>query len=390
MTCQPRGLCALLLLLAPAISIADAAPAGGHLPLLDPGKPIACDVIEGRFVRDQCDPATHVCRVAPDRELDATLVPTSEPLARAAPCYDPAELAQRIKEGYRIEPAIADAPPGWLRDARGRVMQFNFDMHRRVWIGGGFAPAGEQGSPLRLGGEAEFGIRADIDDEDGLRRYHLLEGRLDPVENHFQVTALQYDSSHRFSHAPIRITTFVGEPRRFDLGIDVGMYALLGRVDTFLRDRPQTWIDVVDLEPTLDLLRSRDLDSYLRVRIGPSLERDTLSASYVFTPRAGLDGEWVIDRDGFHRLFLNGELARIYFLPERAGRPMTATRFEARAGYELILLAINDQPLSLVLEGRSAWRDDVESIAPGLSFSGLAGLRFSFWAPARRDARGIR
>jgi hypothetical protein len=55
-------------------------------------------------------------------------------------------------------------------------------------------------------------------------------------------------------------------------------------------------------------------------------------------------------------------------------------------GYELILLAINDQPLSAMAEVRTAYRNDRVGSPDGWDLSGVVGLRFSFWAPPRNGA----
>jgi hypothetical protein len=54
----------------------------------------------------------------------------------------------------------------------------------------------------------------------------------------------------------------------------------------------------------------------------------------------------------------------------------------------VILLAINDYPLTLTLDARAQWRDDVPRLK-GWEFSGNVGLRFSFWAPARHHSAQV-
>src|SRR5207248_8515525 len=100
-----------------------------------------------------------------------------------------------------------------------------------IWIGGGFAPDATGSDGLRRSGEAEFGTRIDFNDDDAenLSRLHILEGRLDPGQGYVGVTALTYDLSHVYANAPIRITTFIGKPRRFDLELNVGLLLEAGR-----------------------------------------------------------------------------------------------------------------------------------------------------------------
>jgi hypothetical protein len=60
-----------------------------------------------------------------------------------------------------------------------------------------------------------------------------------------------------------------------------------------------------------------------------------------------------------------------------------AQRLRARLRYETILLAINDQPLSLRLDAGSEKRSDIPGLADRWALVANAGLRFSLWAPPR-------
>jgi len=46
------------------------------------------------------------------------------------------------------------------------------------------------------------------------------------------------------------------------------------------------------------------------------------------------------------------------------------------------VLAINDQPLSLMLSGEGGYRDDLVEEAAGWELRAGAGLRVNFWVPA--------
>jgi hypothetical protein len=268
-------------------------------------------------------------------------------------------------------------------------MQFNFDMHRRIWIGGGFAPSFFPNGFV-ADGEAEFGTRVDWMNDDGdiLYRMHLLEGRIDPVRGLVDATAVEWDYSRKFAAPAIRITTFFGEPRRGDLNVNVGAWVVAGRVESFARSTPSsTYITILDADPTLDLWRSEDLESYFRIRAGVGLGYDVLTHRYAFAPNAGLDFESILDRDGFHRIYANAQYDAVVLLTSGPlSGPTVPNHLGAKAGYELILLAVNDQPLSAIVEARMAFRDDIPGATSPWDVSALAGLRFSFWAPARRNA----
>jgi hypothetical protein len=102
--------------------------------------------------------------IAPANELDSNGEETDRPLLRTSYC-DPSEVSvdARVQEGYRFVPAIAEAPPGWYRDEQGRVMQFNFDLHRRIYLGGAWAPLFRQGEGAvtdRI--RVDFGIQTEF------------------------------------------------------------------------------------------------------------------------------------------------------------------------------------------------------------------------------------
>ncbi|MBS2032304.1 MAG: hypothetical protein JST54_30670 [Deltaproteobacteria bacterium] len=399
-----RGLAAVSLCLTPSLAFADeppqaapdATPAAsmaverepGPLPALNWDEPVFCANLGSRRVRFQCNDGARTCLVADDSELDASGNPTQGELSRVHPVCPPGLLTVERMRGFKLAQAVAESPPGWVRDERNRVMQFNFDMHRRIWIGGGWSPAWFPGQGFESSGEAEFGGRIDFPDDDlqNMNRLHLLEGRLDPGQGYFGATALTWDISHVYPAAPLRFTTFFGKPRRYDVTLNVGAFVEAGHVESFSKGTPQTWVTVLAAEPTLDILRSKDLESYLRIRFGPALEHDSIGQQYLFGLEGGLDAEDILDRDGFHRLFVEANLARIWGL----NNSPPVSRLQTEAGYEVILLAVNDQPVSAVLEGRAGWRDDLVSQPAGWDWGGYAGLRFSFWAPARRNATLVR
>ncbi|HEY6099710.1 MAG TPA: hypothetical protein VIW03_09790, partial [Anaeromyxobacter sp.] len=66
--------------------------------------------------------------------------------------------------------------------------------------------------------------------------------------------------------------------------------------------------------------------------------------------------------------------------------PSRRQRQSAKAEYEIILLAVNDQPISAVLDVRGQRRNDVPGLDDGWHLQGTASLRFNLWAPPRRGA----
>ena len=348
-------------------------------------------VPSGEF-RLQCDDAQRVCLVSPVRELDDEGVETREPLARTLPCtYLNVDWAQRAAEGWRFVPAVAEAAPGWYRDERGRVMQFNFDLNRRVHLGGAWAPVWlRDESGLRSRYRADVGVAIEFpgDERDILYRIHLLEGEFFlGADHHARVRLFSYDWNRQRGRPIARITTFIGKPARFDLNLNLGGYIEALRWETLRRaGNTESNLLLATAQPTFDLWHSRDLVSYLRLRAGPGLNLDTRREALQLVVQAALEGDVTVDEDGFHHLRLVTQAEKRFFGPDVPLRARDPQALRLRLEYEVIVIAINDQPLSLVLDGRGTWRDDLVGVPAGWEWSAGAGLRFSLWAPARRDA----
>jgi hypothetical protein len=370
-------------------------PPASPLPVQEWGERTVCMTLpptkavpSGKW-RAQCDDATRRCLISPQHELDADGQESERELERVTSCtyesYMDRDDVAKLKT-YRLEPAQAEAPPGWYRDERGRVMQFNFDLNRRVWLGGAWSPLMRDGE-VQGRVRADFGISTEVQGRDRLHRFRFLETELHLGEPSLEAAVLRYDSSVERDEPLFRITTFFGKPRRYDIDVNLGMWMEVLAVEELERGtREAGFLTLGALHATLDLWHSKDMVSYVRVRAGPALERDYKQGFYTLVPGAALEADLTLDRDGFHHLRFGVEAEKVLLARAVEGRPQRPERLRARAGYELILLAINDQPVSLVVDGRGTWRDDIPGLAPGWEWSAAAGLRFSLWAPARRSA----
>jgi hypothetical protein len=347
--------------------------------------------------RAQCDAATKRCLVAPDAELDAEGLPVTG-LDRAPACAVPGWREDDLAaQGYRMIPALAETPPGWHRDERQRIMQVSFDLDRRIWLGAGY---GRGGFPWSDQGEATAGVRIDVPfrllDAPALARVRALETFAAFDGKWADFTAFGVDASRAYPSPLFRITTFVGKPRRFDPPLFVGGWLEVVRVETFRTSAG--WFDRTEAGAaalTLDLWRSRDLTSFVRLRGGAGYEKTTQLDGAAWVPHAALDVDVTLDRGGFHHLRLTA--LQEWLAPTGANRyqpkdPATprlpARRFRetAKAEYEIILLAVNDQPVSAVLDVRGQRRNDVPGLEDRWNVQGTASLRFNLWAPPRRDA----
>ena len=391
-----RPLCAALAAI--GIGVPALAHADDRLPMMDPEHPVKCvRDKEGLVWRIQCDDVAKVCLYAADEELDSEGERVGKRLERASDCVpDPAfDRAKLQAAGYSFLPGRPDAPWGWMRDERGRVFQVNFDLRKRLYFGVGYTPQkllDNLDNPLQnKRSSLDFGLLSfewlDDDRTPTRHRIRLMEGvvRVEPFSA--EMVVAHYDMSHRFLDPLLRITTFVGEPQRHDLTLDIGLWSEAGGLEIHPTPNGHSsiWKHATGMV-TLDLWQSRKLDSFLRVRTGVGIEgqhTDATGYRSAITPASALELDLVADPDGFHniRFELVHEMPR-YLLPIRNSQKL-AQRMKAKLMYEAIVLAINDQPLTLKLAAGGEKRDDIMGVPDRWAFVMDAGLRFSLWAPPR-------
>ena len=373
-----------------AIAIGLPALARAELPLMDRDKPVACAKdLDGHTWRIQCDHATKVCLYAADEELDALGKPV-KPLERAKDCaFDPFDRAALAAAGYTFKPGRADVPWGWTRDDRGRAFQINFDLKKRIFFGVAYTPKKILENPLESTRTSiDFGLLVlNIKGDRTMHRLRFVEGGVHLEPFSAELVLAHYDLSHRFLDPLLRITTFFGEPSRHDLTLDLGLWTEVGGLELHRTSRgnAQLWKHA-NAQVTLDLWQSADMDSFARLRTGMALEgqRDEVTGYHsALVATSAFELDMVVDREGFHnlRFELAHELPRYFVDMGETGK--LAQRMKARLHYEAIVLAINDQPLSLKLAMGGEKRDDIPGLPNQWAFVMDAGLRFSLWAPPR-------
>jgi len=339
--------------------------------------------------RLQCDPARKECLAAPGRVLDSEGAETEDELGRVHPCTARQDWPARMAEGYRFFPAVAEVQPGWIRDERGRAMQYNFDLNRRAWLGALYAPIASQLDPAHHRLRADLGVEVEVpsDDHHTLYRWHLLEGEIYLGAPTYDATLVRFDWSEARSHPLFFITTFVGKPQRHDVNVDVGAWFEAVHLEYLRRSgETESFLTLGTAAGTLDLWHSKDLASFVRLRAGVGAEYDTFRNDTSLKPLAAVEGDLTLDADGFHHVRFQAEGEKLYLSKAVPGRSVNPERLRLSAGYEVIIFAINDQPVTLVLDAKGTYRDDFVSVGPGWEGTVGAGLRFSLWAPARRSA----
>lgn len=369
-------------------------PAGtGGVPRLDWAKPIVCVQDEhGQRLRLQCDldaPGGPVCLVAPDERADGG------PLQRVQPCQIQGQgsFGELLDAKTRkLVQAVAESPPGWHRDAHGRVFQVTFDLQQRFWLGAAWEPAMEPTESRWEPGRGRFDMGFVASWLNTRRRtrhtLRLVEGEVALADLSARAQLFAYDSSHLSNTPKLRITTFFGEPARHDIYMDTGFgLRVLG-----IRARPHRLDDVIDLElaelhSAWDIIQSKDLYNHLRLQLGVEAgsmwsELGAGNEDLYLAPVVALVGRLGVDDEGFHNLNLDVHATMPWWL-SGANEGKTSRRGGAGLSYEVILLAVNDQPLTLVLSAQADYRDDLGPKAERWDATAVAGLRLSFWAPAR-------
>ena len=320
--------------------------------------------------------------------------PSGEPLDRLAYCNGWITLEALHKEGLALVPAVAEVSPGWQRDSRGRVFQVSFDMLRRVYLGVGYNPAVNDTDRTLGRMRLELGLVASWFESNDRTRHTIeaLQGDISMPSVRGRVLALSYEMN-RSAVAPfLRLPTFFGQPKRHDLNMDIGFgFRLLDA--TYGPHRIDSLFDFeyAHIYGTWALCYSSDMASHVVLRAGGNIgqlndREDRDRAFHFLGPVASLDGRLLVDRAGFHQLQAVGfAQMRVYTSGMVPGTSKLVVG--GALAYEWILLAVNDQPVSLRLETSVSQRNDLPQRAPSFDAQAVAGLRLSLWAPERNEER---
>ena len=375
------------------VSIHPVSAKADSLPSMNHSQPVKClRDTNGLSWRVQCDASTKMCLYAPDSELSSQGIRTRG-LQRARSCTvfnDKFDQDKLRSEGYQLLRGLVDTPYGWTRDERGRVFQTNFDLKRRLYFGAKYNPYKLLGEERELKRSAfDFGLLI-LQHHQGrnTHRLRLIEGevRVEPFSS--ELVLLHYELSRRFLDPLLRITTFAGTPQRHDLHLDLGLWTEAGRVEVHHTNHGNSTLWQFGTgQLTIDLWQSSRLDSFLRLRTGVGFERlytDKTGNRTALTGISALELDWVLDREGFHNLRgeLTWEVPRYFAASSRDKR--LARRHRAKIEYEAIILAVNDQPLSLTAGIGGERRNDLPVVNDRWAFVADAGLRVSLWAPPKR------
>jgi hypothetical protein len=181
----------------------------------------------------------------------------------------------------------------------------------------------------------------------------------------------------------MRVVTFIGRPRRFDAGLEIGGWLEAGDFEV---QGGQTLWRWATGDATVDLWQSEDMASFVRLRAGAGFEgvqAENGMTREAVTPNAAVEADLTLDRGGINHLGISA----IFENPRYLAGDTYALRFEGAIDYERIIIAINDQPVSLHLQAAARKRDEGAMPDEKWALSATAGLRFSLWAPAPAPPR---
>lgn len=291
--------------------------------------------------------------------------------------------------GHTVGQSSAPAPDGYAEDERGQLYQTSFDLQRRFHIGVydmvRFDADHDSGPPAHslvvdAGGVHERYGRG----ERKRRRHRFFQGRL--MLSPFEVDALfySYDTAHSREDPTLWLTTFFGTPRRYDIPISIGIGFTLGKLH--YRQTDVGDLAIIDLtEGRLNwvLVQGARVENFLQISTGLGMgirrpmDGDT-SPEYVY-PELGLDGRWVAGSDGLTQFEVRARM-RWGFENNTSQHWKMGT---ARLSAERILIAINDQPLSVYVAPQLRYSDFPFADIAEMDYRILAGARMSLFVPTR-------
>jgi hypothetical protein len=369
------------------------------LPHLDWNKPIRCMFDgAGKPVRVQCDVRDGVkqCLVASALADDGT------ELRRLNTCKQENANAYAALEraGVPMVRAVAEAPPGYARSEAGRAYQVAFDMLDRFYIGAAWAPTWQRpdaripappGFPLGRA-RVEAGFTASVLSPHGRSRhdFRVLEGSASFSDFHVNGLLFAYDYQQVHRRPTFWLSTFFGEPKVFPGRLPLGFGFRLLRVE----DRPPAFRRSFDMEfgelhVAWSPWQSADMYSHLRVEAGADVGKHLEDraqgfgpGSFYVGPTAAIRSRFSLGEGGLHFLFVDVDWARP-LVPTGDLAARALMRIDASFAYEGVLVAINDQPISVRLAATGSSREDPQTQVRSVELGATAGLRFSFWAPPR-------
>jgi len=284
-------------------------------------------------------------------------------------------------------------------DSDGRRMRVAFDPGNRMYLAGLISAqwlAGEGGYPAGaadVSGGAAFRFDFRLGCEDAESDCWKMEHRLLDVEGWggrgtgggretggARFAGTLYSGRYVRHLASPYIALPTSPPKKVLVPFDFGLALETAGVEMTPVSGSTLWdVDVIDARLVLELLRSDDLRNRLDLGVGVRyhiLVRDSeepLRPEHSLAPfTAALAALHLETKDGFHVLDLSAGFRRSW--SDRLGWGQDV---EVGLRYELVLAALNDNPISLVLDGGYRHSDPPARGLPDAEWAAGAGLAFS-------------
>lgn len=370
------------------------------LPVMSYDRPVTCyDLTNGKTVRVQCFLDTRgkeVCLSAPN-EMEGT----GDPIERVLPCeHRGPDEYKALTSRTKLVRAIAEAPPGYARSELGRAFQVKFDLLNRFYIGVGWAPTlqSNRGFEVPSGfpfarASAEIGIVLSVLSPRNRSRHdiRILDGSAMFADFEVSGTLFAYDYQHEHRRPAFWVSTFFGEPEVHPvlprMGWGFRILSILDRQPSFQRALD---MEFGEFHIAYNPWQSNDMYSNVRVQFGADAgahwaDRSSVAgktANYYLGPTVAAKSRVSLGKGGLHYLFTDLQFRRSTVVSgEYTGA--TVNRLSGSLAYEGVLIAINDQPLSVRLATEGRTQNDFSRDLRAVELRFLAGLRMSFGAPPR-------
>jgi hypothetical protein len=387
---------AAMIAFAPAANAADEPV----MPVLSYDRQVTCyDLAEGKTMRVQCssDAKGNPTCLAASNEMQGT----GDPIERVLPCEHRSAAEYRdLAKTAKIIPAVAEAPPGYERSERGRAFQVKFDLLNRFYLGVGWAPTlqSKHGFEVPSGfpfarGHAELGIVLSVLSPRSRARHdmRILDGSAMFADFEVSGTLFSYDYQHEHRRPAFWISTFFGEPEVHPILPRMGWgFRLLSVLDRQPSYRNAFDMEFGEVHIAYNPWQSNDLYSNVRVELGVDAgghwsDRSAVTGktgNYFLGPTFAAKSRVSLGKGGLHYLFTDLQVRRSTVVSgEYVGS--TINRLSGSLAYEGVLIAINDQPISLRLATEGRTQNDFARDVRAVELRFLAGLRMSFGAPPR-------
>ena len=297
--------------------------------------------------------------------------------------------AQGASSSATQSPTTPAAPPGYTKDEEGRIFQTSFDLRRRYHLG--------VYDMLRIYEDQDFrwdrhsllvqvGGTHETSSLDGARRHRrrFLEGRLSLAPFEIDALLYGYDFGRSSDQAPLWLTTFIGQPRRFDIPIAIGAGYSMGRLHYRRSDVGDLMLlDMGEVHLNWEFFQGPGLENHLYFTTGIGFGlihlEGTGRVDLYAAPEVGLRAAWTLTENGLTQLAMEGRMQWAWTMESSRHWQMGSLRASA----EWSPLAINDQPLTLFLAPELRYSQIPVAELEGLEVRGILGLRLNLFVPPR-------